>query len=1113
MVRYTRWPICAAVIVLLLSSFAFAQTNQVDPPLPDGTAAGEAQIKTFRLPEGWKAELFAAEPQVASPIAIALDEQGRVFVAEEYRFNRGTEENRTRSFLLEDDLQIQTLEDRQRMFEKHINRFDGGIDWFRRITDRVQLLEDRDGDGRADLSTTFADGFCEPLDGLMAGVLARDGDIYVTCIPHLWRLRDNDGDGKADQREKLLSGFGVNAAFLGHDLHGLVWGPDGKLYFSVGDRGFHVKTHEGHIVSDPRRGAVFRCQPDGSELEVVYRGLRNPQELAFDELGNLFADDNNCDKGDDARLVYIVEGGDSGWNMAFQSIPEPYLVGPWHAEKMWHSELPGAAERPAWVMPPVGKIGNGPSGFLYDPGVGMPEAFRGCFLMCNFAGGNGGLEAYRVKPEGAGFKLVETLDFLKPIMATDAEFGYDGKLYISDFIDLDWSGKSKGGRIYTAYSPEIVDSAVAKEMKQLFAKGFNGSTDELLRLLAHPDMRVRQRSQFSLASRGAAVAKQLDELARSEEPRLPRLHALWALGQISRREPPWLSAVASRLLDSDLELRAAAAKILGDRGALEFADKLKPLLSDPSPRVRYFAILAMAKCKAEGTGEAILAMARENAGQDLFLQHACVQSLIVLGDAQVISKVTGNEDPNVRLIGLLAQRRRLDPDLVRFFTDQEPRLVLEAARAIHDLEIDAGTPDLAKVSERLIAEPALCSDPLVRRVVAAHGRVGEVRNLDSLLDLLAQAPISMAMHREILETLRDWQQPPPRDRVTGNWRPTPTRTIDQDSRQRLLDRFAAVLHVSQGDLGNVVASIVDRWKLPIDNDVIADWATDIKRPTSARIAALSLLVTRSKPAALDISIKNLSEAGSIAAATLQQMRALDPDQGDQVALEWLSPANEKLPDLQRQAAIAWLGLSDSPGQIAELMKWLERVEQGTAPTDVRLDVVEAASQSPNPQLKRRGETYLESLKSKPTLERFAMSLDGGDSERGKRLFRGHARGQCLRCHKTNEGGGDVGPDLSRIAEKRDATYLLESLVSPDSKIADGFGSVVLLLDDGRTLAGVIKRETDTVIELQTPQNEKYSIAKSEIEEQSPVKSTMPSMDSVLAPREIRDIIAYLKSLK
>ena len=97
--------------------------------LPDGSAAAEKQIPTFRVPEGFTVRLFAAEPQLASPVAIGVDEQNRVFVAEEYRFNRGTEENRTRAFLLEDDLQVETLDDRLKMFEKHASKFEGGMDW------------------------------------------------------------------------------------------------------------------------------------------------------------------------------------------------------------------------------------------------------------------------------------------------------------------------------------------------------------------------------------------------------------------------------------------------------------------------------------------------------------------------------------------------------------------------------------------------------------------------------------------------------------------------------------------------------------------------------------------------------------------------------------------------------------------------------------------------------------------------------------------------------------------------------------------------------------------------------------------------------------------------
>ncbi len=253
-------------------------------------------MAAFRIPKGFTVELFAAEPQLENPVAICLDEQGRVYVAEEHRFLQGAPENRSHGFLLEDDLQSNTLADRLAMQKKWARKFENGIAWFTQASDIVRRLEDRDGDGRADTSTVFADGFNGPLDGLGSGLIARDGKVWYTCIPNLWLLNDKDSDGKADEKTALLRGFGVNAGFYGHDLHGLVWGVDGKLYFSVGDRGAHVVTKEGATISNPRRGAIYRCNPDGTELERIHVGLRNPQELAFDQYGNLFADDNNCDK-------------------------------------------------------------------------------------------------------------------------------------------------------------------------------------------------------------------------------------------------------------------------------------------------------------------------------------------------------------------------------------------------------------------------------------------------------------------------------------------------------------------------------------------------------------------------------------------------------------------------------------------------------------------------------------------------------------------------------------------------------------------------------------------------------------------------------------------------
>ena len=202
-------------------------------------------------------------------------------------------------------------------------------------------------------------------------MLARKDDVWFTCIPGLWKLRDTDGDGRADERTLLHDGYGVHVGFLGHDLHGLRFGPDGRLYFSIGDRGFNVTTADGRTLAVPDTGSVLRCNPDGTELEVFATGLRNPQELAFDEYGNLFTGDNNSDSGDRARWVYVVEGGDSGWRIGYQFIESPNSRGPWNEEKLWYPAFAGQA---AYIVPPIANIADGPSGLTYDPGVTLLPA-------------------------------------------------------------------------------------------------------------------------------------------------------------------------------------------------------------------------------------------------------------------------------------------------------------------------------------------------------------------------------------------------------------------------------------------------------------------------------------------------------------------------------------------------------------------------------------------------------------------------------------------------------------------------------------------------------------------------------------------------------------------
>ena len=274
-----------------------------------------AALDLLEIPAGYLKRLVAAEPLVRDPVAFGIDEHGRAYICESARQEDGVEDNRSSAFWLLDDLGLETVDDRLAMYEKHKDRRQGGMDYYSAHDDRLARLIDTDGDGILDSRNLFTAGYTAPLDGTLAGVLVEDGKAWITNIPHLWLATDADDDGVAEQHVSLQRGFGIRIALRGHDMHGLVRGPDGRIYWSIGDRGYHLTTADGRLLADPGSGAVFRCEPDGSDLEVVHVGLRNPQELAFNDQGALFSGDNNSDAGDRARLVQIVWGGETGWRM------------------------------------------------------------------------------------------------------------------------------------------------------------------------------------------------------------------------------------------------------------------------------------------------------------------------------------------------------------------------------------------------------------------------------------------------------------------------------------------------------------------------------------------------------------------------------------------------------------------------------------------------------------------------------------------------------------------------------------------------------------------------------------------------------------------------------
>ena len=252
----------------------------------------------------------------------------------------------------------------------------------------------------------------------------------------------------------------------------------------------------------PDTGAVLRCNPDGTELEVFATGLRNPQELAFDEYGNLFTGDNNSDSGDKARWVYVVEGGDSGWRIGYQFIEAPISRGPWNAEKLW--DPAGREGQAAYLVPPIANIADGPSGPGLQPGRRpLPERYKDHFFLVDFRGGasgQSGIRELRRQAKGASFELVDSqrVRLERP--------GDRRRLRPRRRPVLLRLGRGLGQAEQGADLPRARPGAARRPegpggQGAAGREGWGNAIDRrLARLLAHADMRVRQEAQFELAA-------------------------------------------------------------------------------------------------------------------------------------------------------------------------------------------------------------------------------------------------------------------------------------------------------------------------------------------------------------------------------------------------------------------------------------------------------------------------------------------------------------------------------------------------------------------------------------------------------------------------------------
>lgn len=1040
---------------------------------------------------------IGAHPMVGYATSLTIDEKGRLFLVESDRLGRGILDIRGASSLTVRDFQLQTVAERREQYladETYSEAF------FISESERLARLEDVNGDGIPDKRTEFAAGMNDVVDGLAFSALAMDGSVYLTCIPNLWRFDDTDDDGIADQREVLLSGFGVRTSMMGHDMHGIIMGPDGRLYWTVGDRGYNVVSKEGERFAEPGRGAVFRSDPDGSNFEVIHHGLRNPQELAFDHHGNLFTFDNTGDIGDEARVVYVLEGADSGWHeehqaahqyrtrLDFTDIALPVSL--WVAEKMY---APRWEDQPKWILPPVANAAHGPSGVVYLTGDSIPNTLQNTFLLCNYRGASSQSEllALSLTNNGAGFQLDQVERVLSGVGASDVAHGYDGKLYVLDFGG-GW-GRNENGSLQVMEAPERLQAASVQQARERFARGFDPLDNQaLMECLSHVDMRVRQRAQFTLVRRNEASA--LLDILKSDATTTTRLHALWGIGQLARTAPKWIDILLESTRDPDGEIRANACRTLGDLRVGHAREALLACLQDDSLRVRSLAAIALGKCGQRADAPALWKVIDQNAGNDVVLRQAAIIALARLKDAEGALGQIGTDDEEMRLCAALVLRRLEDVRIATFLTDPAQAVREEAIRAIYDLHLTEALPSLAKLSD----SAGDYQDTLQRRFLFAHYWEGTAANAAQVIRMAMDDAVDEEVRETALKAVLRWNTPPTMDPVTAFYRPTDGRAISllpqvEQPLRELIDK-------AKGDSLALAFELANQLKMPLPVNLLEVQALNEQLEAKIRIAALNTIADQA-PDTIPNVLEKLddTEDDDVYTAGFELRFKLGLPGRVKLAVACLETRTVPLV----RAALKHLA-TDPEGKQHVLTAFQNR--EKALIKEAHLDAYLALQASGDAKLMEAASTFA----ATPS-QVHQLTLHGGNRSAGEQVFQN--QGACTQCHAVTGHGGGQGPPLDDVGNRLSPEQLLESLVNPSATIAEGYGLFTVTTTSGEAHAGRLGKETETSIELILPTEETVTIPTEDIATRSGPISAMPPMALTLPPTDLRDLIRYLESLR
>ena len=1005
-----------------------------------GESSADRTVANLDLYEGLEATLFASEPVLSNPTNIDVDHRGRVWACDVVNYREHWRNN---------------------------ERPEG---------DRILILEDTDGDGAADSSKVYYQG--HDVDAAL-GIAVLGNKVIVTAAPNVIVFTDEDGDDLPDRKDYLFVNSGAPQS--DHSTHSLSFGPDGRLYWNMGNSGRHVHDKDGRLViaksGDPvldrnfvqglrkipeadrpeftmgleklpspyQGGMVFRCNLDGTGMEVLGHNFRNNYEVAVDSLGGLWQSDNDDDGSYACRLNYVLEGGNYGYRDELTGARNQVARTGRHNEvpqRHWHQNDPG-------VVPNLLVTGAGsPTGVTSYEGRLLPSEFWDQILATD--AGPGVLRAVLAEKAGAGYSA-RMVDILKGerdkwVRPVDVAVAPDGSLFVSDWYDpvIGWNRQEdiEHGRIF-----RIAPSG----HRYLPPEHDYDTVEGAAEALKSPSYAVRYLAWRALDRAGKEAEEALAaEFAGGGRVR-HRARALWLLARIEGRGPAY---VRRGLEDSEEDIRIVALRA-AQRAGMDLTPLIEGLVSDPSAHVRRESAVALRTVQSARAADLWAGLASQHVAGDRW-------SLEALGIG-----ADGNWDS---CLGAWLEAVGKD------WNSPAGRDILWRSRA-------AVTPGYLAT---------ILSGP--------EGREGEAARYMRAFDF---QPASDSKNRNLRQLAFGKSRngdPHPFFVASEALLRLPTFDLASDARTRrlvgnLLDRGAGT---------EQFAVLVQRYELTDRYPDLLEVAA-VNRDNPVGIAAARTLLDAGAGRSI---LEFIQSQPGLAVATIEAVANTQSGR----AVPWLEKVvlDPDLPPPVRDRAVrSMAGFTQGAralvdmGRRGEFPAELEEIAGAaiTRSMNVRLRE-EAAELFPVPPL-RGGE---------PVPQMTDLLVLVGNSEQGALVFES---APCSDCHVVNGRGTSFGPELSKIGDKLSKAGLYESVLDPSAGVSPDFQLVHLELDDAEEVSGFVIDDSGDAVTLRMEGGVVAEFPKGRIVDrrESAVSAMPDDLQEQMTVDELVDLVEYLSRLR